>query len=249
MIKIGVTSCFMYPDPTRLVFGHKSLNYLEADMGRYLSRQGVMPILIPDLPKAELISFLKEMDAFVLQGGSDLSPSTYGETPIIEGKWLGDKYRDEYELGVLDFALKNEKPVLGICRGFQLMNAYFGGTLYQDIKTQRPEALLHRDADLYDQLNHKIEWSVGSLMQRLYTHDPHDAVNTVHHQGLKTVGKGLEVNAFSPEDGIVEAFVWNGAEPGKVMGVQWHPEFHYNSKTPLVDPEVIYDHFLGFVGK
>jgi putative glutamine amidotransferase len=133
MIKIGVSACFMYPDPTRTVFGHKQLTYFEHDMSRYLSRPGVMPILLPDLPWEELEQYLNEMDGFVFQGGADISPSTYGDEMIENGRWPGDRHRDQYELKIMDWAFKNKKPIFGICRGFQLLNVYFGGKMYQDL--------------------------------------------------------------------------------------------------------------------
>ncbi len=244
MIKIGISSCFMYPDPQRIVFGPKSLNYLEKDMGQYISRKGVLPILIPDIENDLLDEMLSHMDAFILQGGSDLAPETYGETPI--GKWKGDVHRDQYELKIVDYAIKNSKPLLGICRGLQLMNVYFGGTLYQDIATQRPKALLHRSAELYDTLKHPIEFVKGSYLDQLYKGEIEPYVNTVHHQAIKELGKDLEVFAVSP-DGIIEA-VGYGKEPvGKVLGVQWHPEFTETLGSELIDADLLYDAFLKIV--
>ncbi|MEM6846226.1 MAG: gamma-glutamyl-gamma-aminobutyrate hydrolase family protein [Bacteroidota bacterium] len=243
MIKIGVSTCIMYPDVERTYFTPKYLCYLERDMARYLSRPSVLPILIPDLSSNDLPHLLAQMDGFVLQGGSDLAPETYGEKPI--GRWLGDAYRDAYELKILDYAIKNDKPVFGICRGFQIMNAYFGGTLYQDIATQLPKANQHRDAKEYDQLNHPIILEEGKLLDRLHQNETNRRVNTVHHQAVKDISKNLEVLATSP-DGLVEAFLWNQTEEGKVIGVQWHPEFFSNSKVPLMDAEKVYTHFLSF---
>ncbi len=214
-------------------------------MARYLSREGVMPVLIPDFQGKEMKQFLDEMNGIILQGGTDLAPESYGEKPI--GKWKGDKYRDEYELAILDYAIKQEKPVYGICRGFQVMNTYFGGSLFQDITTQRPNSLVHRDADKYDQVNHGITFNEGGLLTRLHNNDQTRRVNSVHHQGIKDLGKDLEVLATCTEDGIIEAFQWKGAGEGKVIGVQWHPEFFYNFKGgDLIDPELIYDRFLTF---
>lgn len=245
-LKIGVASCFFYPDANRRIFEKKSLCYLEKDMARYLAREDVMPLLIPDLAGAALQSFLDECAGFVFQGGSDIAPETYGEKPIESGRWPGDAYRDQYELKIMDYALKKERPILGICRGFQLMNVFFGGTLYQDLLTQREDSLKHRDGELYDQLNHDIAFTSGALLEELHQGDPLRRVNSVHHQGVKDLGKDLEVLAHCPEDGLIEAFSWQGAAPGKVMGVQWHPEFFYNSKTPLSQAVPVYEKFLSF---
>lgn len=244
MIKLGVTSCFMYPDLDRTVFGAKSLCYIEKDMANYLSRPGVMPILIPDLKEKDLGEFLNELDGIVLEGGSDIAPQTFGEKPIENGRWPGDPYRDKYELRILDYAIKNDKPVFGICRGLQLMNVYFGGTLYQDIATQVPDAMVHRDAIIYDQLNHDISFTPGELLSKMYSDEQVLKVNTIHHQAIKDLGKSLTVQATSDNGRFVEAFIWDGCQPGKVIGVQWHPEFFYNSKEKLIDEEKVYSHFL-----
>jgi putative glutamine amidotransferase len=247
MIKIGITSCFFYPDKQRLVFGAKTLTYLERDMSRYVGRKGVMPILIPDLPDDQLKDFVAELDGVVLQGGNDIAPQTYGEQPIENNRWPGDPYRDAYEMKIIDLALKQDLPILGICRGCQLMNVYFGGTMYQDIATQRPDAGKHRDAEEYDQVNHEIELVPDTILEELHRSDTSRKVNSVHHQAIKDLGKDLQVMATSKPDGLIEAFTWKGAPDGKVMGVQWHPEFFHNFRGgQLMNADKVYDQFLSF---
>lgn len=241
MIKIGISACFMYPDKERIVFGHKSLSYLENDMARYITQKGVLPVLIPDVSDEYLESILSEMDGFVFQGGVDLAPETYGEKPI--GRWKGDAYRDQYELKIMDYAIKNSKPVYAICRGMQLMNAYFGGTLYQDTVTQKPDAEDHRSAELYDTIKHPIEFVSGSFLANLYSEEKNPQVNTVHHQAVKDLGSDLEVYANSP-DGIIEAFGYSKEPDGKVMGVQWHPEFSPTLGKEVIDADILYEAFL-----
>jgi putative glutamine amidotransferase len=250
MLRIGVSACFMYPDPNRLVFGHKTLTYIEKDMSRFLSRPDVQAIMIPDLEGDTMAAFLEGMDALVLQGGADLAPESYGEEPIEDGRWRGDSYRDEYEFTLIDYFMKRGKPILGICRGFQVLNVYFGGTLYQDIATQRPNSIKHRDAAQYDQISHDIEFMPDGLMQEIYGQGASRRVNSIHHQGVKDIGKDLQILAKCKEDGMIEAFTWTGAEPGKVMGVQWHPEFAYNFKPGgLLEAPKLYDHFLAICRK
>lgn len=249
MKKVGVSACFLYPDLSRKVFGAKTLTYLERDMSRYVARPDVMAILIPDLTDECLEPFLAELDGLVLAGGDDLAPETYGEEPIEDGRWRGDAYRDAYELKVLDHFIKNDKPILGICRGFQLMNAYFGGTLYQDIATQLPDANAHRDAQLYDQISHQVELLPDTWLADFYAEDPSRWVNTIHHQAIKQLGEGLQLMATSIPEGIPEAYTWEKAAPGKVLGVQWHPEFFWNfeGEHKLMNADRLYDHFLSFI--
>lgn len=244
MIKIGVSACFFHPDLDRATFGPKTLSYIENDMAAYIARPGVLSILIPELPRAEKLAMIAEMDGLVLQGGSDLAPETYGEKPI--GRWLGDGIRDEYELELTDLFRKEDKPVLGICRGFQIMNAFYDGTLFQDIETQRPNSKQHRNAVEYDRVHHGVRFEEGSFFEKLYADEKNPMVNSVHHQAVKELGKGLLPQAFSTEDGIIEAFIHESAEPGKVMGVQWHPEFFHTMGDKLIDPFKIIDTFLSF---
>ncbi len=243
MIKIGITSCLMYPDKERLVFGPKTLNYIEEEMARYVTEKGVLPVLIPRVEDIYLNDILPEMDGFVFQGGTDLAPETYGETPI--GKWKGDRERDIYELGIMDYAIKNSKPVLAICRGMQLMNVYFGGSLYQDTLTQKPIVEDHRSAELYDTIKHDIIFEKDSFLARLYHDEKKPMVNTVHHQSIKELGKDLDVYAHSA-DGIIEAIGFNKEPEGKVMGVQWHPEFSPTLGGQLIDEKKLYQVFLEY---
>ncbi|MDO8461499.1 MAG: gamma-glutamyl-gamma-aminobutyrate hydrolase family protein [Deltaproteobacteria bacterium] len=248
MIKIGVTACFLYPDPNRPVFGPKTLSYLENEMADYLAHQGAMPVLIPDLGEKKLKEFLAEIDGFVFPGGSDLAPESYREKPIQNGKWLGDPYRDAYELKILDAAIRQGKPVLGICRGCQLINVYFGGTLYQDISSQKEGTLVHRDAGEYDKVNHTIQFQSGGFLEKIYGRATPKMVNSVHHQGVKDLGKGLVVEAISPEDQLIEAVSYK--DPKKfVVGVQWHPEFSETLKGKVLPPEPLYEAFLEVVKK
>lgn len=251
MIKIGVSSCFMYPDLNRKVFGPKTLLYMGYDMVHYVARRGVMPILIPDLVDDKLFyKYLDEMDGFLFQGGMDIDPVFYGQDPLNE-ECKGDHRRDAYELKIMDYAFERGKPILAICRGMQLLNVYFNGTLHQDIETQIPKASLHRDHKLYDELTHKIEFTRGGVLEKIHVNDSVYIVNSVHHQAINKLGDNLMIEAICPDDNIIEAITWTGPdggdqsfEDGLVVGLQWHPEFFHTMDANTLNPNPMMDHFI-----
>ena len=241
MIKIGISAAFEYPNADRAVFGPKTLSYVENDMARYVARKGVLPVLIPDVDDVVLKDILDQMSGFVIQGGADIAPETYGEEPI--GKWLGDGVRDQYELQIIDYAVKNDKPLFGICRGLQLMNVYFGGTLYQDTLTQRDGSDDHRSAQEYDSKFHPVEFIEGKFLSKVYAGVKEPQINTVHHQAIKDLSDDLEVWATAP-DGVIEAVGVIGQPEGRCFGVQWHPEFSHTLGKQVIDPDVLIKEFL-----
>jgi len=240
MIKLGVTPRFFYAEAMKSLMGPKAVSSLENDIARFLSRKGVMPILIPDIPQPFLDDFLNDLDGFVLQGGSDMAPSHYGEEAIDPQKWPGDPYRDKFELHIVDYAFTQGKPILGICRGLQLINVFFGGTLYQDIATQHPKSISHRNPS-FDSFSHEIKISPIGVLRTLYPEEKEVNVNSIHHQGIKSLGKGLTVEAISPRDGIIEAV---SAENGRILAVQWHPEFSHTLGSRVLDPNPLLDFLI-----
>lgn len=246
MIKIGLSAGFFYPDMNRTSFEKKSLTFVENDMLRYITQSGVLPVIIPDLPDIALYEILNELDGFVFTGGADIAPQSYGQEPIEDGRWPGDHYRDQYELRILDYAMRNDKPVFGICRGLQLLNVYLGGTLYQDSSLQRSGSIVHRKAELYDKLYHPIEFKSGSWMDKMFRSQNKNQINSAHHQSIDRLGKNLEVLAVCPEDGIIEAIGYTKAPDGKVFGVQFHPEFTETLENIIVNTQKLLDVFLSF---
>lgn len=249
-LRIGISACFFYPDPSRRVFGPKTLLYAERSMMQWILSQGALPFLIPEAhPNFTLPDLLGCFDGLLLQGGSDLSPSSYGEEPL-RPEWSGDLHRDNYEIALVHAAIALDKPILGICRGAQLLNVALGGTLYQDIETQLEGARTHRDATLYDTLHHDLTLIPETPLAAMYADITRPRVNTVHHQGLRTLGQDLRIEARCPQDQVIEAvrLVPQGhgsANPAPyAFAVQWHPEFQDPQDTALLDRTPILQEFF-----
>ena len=231
---IGVSARIYYPGtPGITIYGvwSKTLHYLEQSVAHWVMRGGAMAVMVPAVDSSGVITredlnlnhYAAALDGLVLQGGNDVAPENYGETPI-DPAWAGDRIRDVYEMELIDAFIRAGKPIFGICRGFQLLNVRFGGTLWQDIATQSPQSRSHRDSSVYERHIHTVEFEPGSHLERLYPVVRRATVNSIHHQGIKELGPGLVVEARCPEDGMIEAF--RGPGPGYVAAVQWHPEFH-----------------------
>ena len=249
MLKIGISACFFHPDPQRAVFKGKTLQYVEQQMAHWVMQKDALALMIPS-PDGEsrhpaspvsVADYARELDGLVLMGGSDVAPQSYGETPL-EPAWSGDRIRDDYEIALYRAFVAAGKPVLGICRGAQLINVALGGTLYQDVATQVPGALNHRNWDIYDRNCHATALVPGSGLARLYPGIALTKTNSVHHQAVKVLGRDLTVEAWSEPDRVVEAIRWTG--PSYVFAVQWHPEFHDRADTSFIDDTPILDEFL-----
>ena len=183
-------------------------------------KAGGIPVLPPELDDAAAEALLARADGLLLTGGEDLSPSLYGEDPI-PGCGVCNPRRDASDLCLLRAARKLQKPVLCICRGFQLANVFCGGTLFQDLPTQKPGALAHSD-DLHyaEPTAHTVELLPDTPLQRLL--GLHSLpVNSLHHQAIRTLAPVLHPMARS-SDGIVESWYHPGVP--FFWGVQWHPE-------------------------
>ena len=243
-LKIGVSACFLYPDPNRAVFAKKTLQYLEQSVPHWIMSGGALPVMIPS-PEGDTArgdvgydDYAGWLDGLVLHGGADVWPGSYGETPMQE-RWSGDRNRDQYEIALVRAFVAAGKPVFGICRGLQLINVAYGGTLYQDIGTQQPQALVHRDADTYDRNLHDVALEPGSRLATLLQGEPRRTINSVHHQAVKDLAPGFTVEARCPVDGMVEAIRHTG--DAWVAAVQWHPEFHRTDLGTIDDGPILRD--------
>lgn len=248
-LRIGVSARLLYPDPTRSFLPHKSVQYLEQSVANWIMSGNVLAFMIPEmslaspqLPKALRIKHYVDMlDGLLLQGGADMSPKSYGETPI-NPLWAGDEVRDAYEIELFHEFVTQGKPVFGICRGHQVINVALGGSLYQDIATQCPDKSPHRDDTKYDKHYHEMRILPETWLARIYPQVQVARINTIHHQAVKALGEGLVVEAMSEPDGIVEAIRWEGHS--FVIGVQWHPEFMDEKDPTLIDSRPLLREFL-----
>ena len=185
-----------------------------------LLRAGALPVMLPlDAEEDLLRTACRRCDGFLFTGGPDLSPALYRETPRPE-TGPASLARDALELLLIRLALAEDLPVLGICRGLQLLNVALGGTLYQDLPSQYPGRLQHKITDFQPAPTHLITPIVGSPLAALLGIDP-QRVNTRHHQGIRELAPSLRPMAVA-EDGLIEG-VWK-PEQRFVWAVQWHPE-------------------------
>ncbi|HEY1328254.1 MAG TPA: gamma-glutamyl-gamma-aminobutyrate hydrolase family protein [Casimicrobiaceae bacterium] len=249
---IGVSSRIHHPtEPARALGGvyTKTLHYLEQSVAHWIISRNVLVFMIPAVESEGLVKrsemrlyhYAEALDGLVLQGGADIAPPSYGER-AENPEWAGDAVRDRYEIELFEAFVGKGKPVLGICRGCQLINVAFGGTLYQDIGTMIPEALIHRDIGKYEQNYHKLRFVPDGRLAKLYPDHAEATINTIHHQAVKKLGRGLLVEATSVPDDVVEAIRWRG--PSYVLGVQWHPEFMWEPKEGHLDGTPILNEFL-----
>jgi putative glutamine amidotransferase len=247
-LRIGVSARIFHPEPGAKGLRGKTLQYLEESIAHWVMSRDVLVFMIPTVghqgmlhpSNIRLRDYAKQLDGLLLQGGADVSPQSYTEA-ATRHEWPGDRVRDMYELELLHEFIEAGKPVLGVCRGCQLINVAFGGTLYQDIATDVPTAGVHVN-EQYDQHRHPIRFPDGSTLVNMFPGHREALVNSIHHQAVKTIGRDLNIEAVSAHDGIIEAVRYRRAP--FVMGVQWHPEFHRAGGDELLDCTPLLDTFL-----
>ena len=187
---------------------------------------GAVPWIVPLLAdEAMLRSIYEQVDGVFLPGGVDMDPASYGEARVPGASACVDPERDRTELAFVRWAAADRKPVLGVCRGAQVMNVAFGGTLYQDIAAQREGSIKH---DYFptggrytrDQLVHDVRVVEGTQLAAALG-ATRLTVNSMHHQGIKELAPGLVVSALA-SDGLIEGV--EAVSGQYLIGVQWHPE-------------------------
>lgn len=185
-----------------------------------LAASGMIPLIIAPLDTgfAEIVA---RVDGLVLTGGEDVAPARYGAT---RHERTGEPHdaRDRTEIALLGAAREARLPVLAICRGLQVANVALGGTLVQDLPSERPSSTTHDRSDARTTRVHEVAIAGGSRLSAAIGART-IAVNSSHHQAIDRVAPGLTVTATAP-DGIVEGAEWTGDADWWMLGVQWHPE-------------------------
>ena len=187
-LKIGVSARILHPQPGALGLQGKTRQYLEQTAAHWLMTRDVLVLMVPTVDTGGLLhrssirlsDYARHLDGLMLQGGADVSPLTYGEDPLSQ-EWAGDRLRDEYEIELLHEFIVAGKPVLGVCRGLQLINVALGGTLYQDVPTQVGPQVMHRNREIYEANVHEIRIEPGSGLSRLAL--PTAALPAAHRSG------------------------------------------------------------------
>ena len=200
-----------------------------------VANAGGVPVVTGEFCPEELVELA---DGLLLSGGDDIDPSYFGESLLNESVHI-DPPRDAFEFALIRPFLKTGKPILSICRGFQILNVVMGGTLYQDLVAER--GLIHMDS----RIRHEVTATPGTFLYR--TFGEKFRTNSTHHQAVKEVAPGLIVSARSIE-GIIEAYEH---ESLPILGTQFHPErltgAQWDARTPDFKP--LFEHFVSLVNE
>ena len=202
------------------VQGELDIDLFFTNYGRQVSLAGGMPVLIPRDSGAEVVS---KLDGVVLSGGADVDPTIHSpeEDPSLSKFEPG---RDNHEFEILNKAIEKNVPVLGICRGIQVINVHAGGTLFQDIPDH---ANIKKP---YDDRHHKVRFKTGSILSDIYGSEIE--VNSLHHQAINKIAEGIEAVGWSSggeaTEEVIEAIE---VDNSRILAVQWHPEL-----LPGADP-------------
>lgn len=202
---------------------HRS--YVNEDYVTSVIKNGGIPLILPISAEDDVLDgYFAIIDGLILSGGHDVSPFHYGEEPTSK---LGDTFpeRDIFDFDLLRRARSKNIPVLGICRGYQIINVFHGGNLWQDLSYTGVDALKHWQAHFPEMVTHTVDFEAGSRLAGIFGVET-TKVNSFHHQVVRDVAPGFVVAARA-KDGLIEAI----EDPNHrfMVGVQWHPEMLHDS--------------------
>lgn len=206
-----------------------------------LRRAGAIPVAVPPLDPGDARSLLDRVDGLLLTGGEDVDARRYGQAPHPSAE-APNPERDRWEEALVRAAREHRTPTLATCRGMQLANVAFGGTLVQDIASERPGSHTHTREDARGARVHTVRVETGTRLAGLLE-PPSLTVNSLHHQAVDRPGAGLRIVARA-DDGIVEGIEW-ADDDWWMVGVQWHPEELEGSPEPW--DRMLFDRFVAAV--
>lgn len=212
---------------TDLIIDGQDGVYLAGDYIYALERAGAVPILIPQCSEFDTMKpLLDRLDGILVSGGHDVGPERYGAFPK-EYCGVVSHRRDAQDLAVTEYMLNRDKPLLGICRGAQILNVAMGGTVYQDLEKEGGFEN-HFGGEKYPRNAgwHKVSLAQDSALYRIFEAEE-IMVNSFHHQAVRDVGQGVKIAAVS-SDGVSEAIEVKNRK--FAIGVQWHPEMMFDSR-------------------
>ena len=204
--------------------------YVNRDYVSSVLRAGGTPILLPIIADIEaMCQQIEAVDAILISGGQDVQPHHYKEEP----SHLLDAVcpeRDDYEMAVVKHAFQLQKPIFGVCRGLQLINVVFGGSLYQDIANYFPTtSFQHTQKSKKDDASHTVDIAQNSWLSCVFEKEAL-LTNSFHHQAIKDLAPGFRANAWA-KDGVIEGI--EKIDGSFVVGVQWHPEMMTEKHTDM----------------
>lgn len=203
-----------------------SRTYINSYYIELLLMADIIPIILPFTTDINILNeIIEKIDGVIISGGGDINPLIYGESQLPLLRDISDK-RDFVDLKVIEIAKANNKGILGICRGCQILNVAFGGTLYQDISYKEGTCYNHFQKNIHSEPSHEIILKNGSFLYHVFGNST--LVNSLHHQSIKDIGKNLTITAMS-KDGIIEGIEYDGFP--FILGVQWHPEMMNHNKN------------------
>lgn len=213
---IGITSNTMNVHQSGEDFGFK-VNYTARSVIKAVESAGGIPIIIPLTRDKDISEYIDLFDGLLLVGGQDISPHLYGEEPRqVMGQVSPD--RDAHEMRLIKATIEAGKPILGLCRGMQLINVIFGGSLYQYLSENNKITVQHVQRTMATYTTHSISIAADSYLARVMGQT--SRINSFHHQAIKQLGDNLEAVAWS-SDNVIEAIE---SKDKNIVAVQWHPE-------------------------
>lgn len=213
----------------------RSKHYVNVDYVNAILNAGALPVLIPVSDNKDYLNeLMNHIDALLVTGGEDVNPLVYHENyHFLQGDSSFE--RDVFDINIIRQCVQNQKPILGICRGLQVINVALGGTLYQDISEVSPNVFNHRQKEEKYYPIHYIHNDKNSFLYSIFGEKC--AVNSFHHQCIKDLGEGLKIVSTS-DDGIIEA-VEHMSLP--IYAVQFHPEMMAEKNK---DMQAIFNQFI-----